>query len=411
MANEFGAAVPAEVVADSVTDSVADFVIVGGGLAGGLVALAKTEAFGGERLMLIEQEVRLGGNHIWSFHRTDLEADGWKLVAPLLEHRWPRHEVRFPGYARTIEGEYASVTSARFARVVGARLAAAGARVAVGRAVAEVEADRVRLADGTEIRARVVIDARGPARASGAGRAGFQKFVGLELELEEDGPWQAPVVMDAAEDVTQEDGFRFVYVLPFSRRHVLVEDTVYADGPGLDAAAVGARALAYAAARGARVRRILRREIGVLPLPLGGGDGADNLPASALYARGPLRIGYRGGFFHPVTGYSLPIAIRVALALAPAGTRAEAAAALGAVADELAPQQRFGQRLNRLMFEAMPPALRWTALERFYRMRPDTIARFYASRTTLWDRARLLAGRPPRGNSWRRLLALPGGAS
>jgi lycopene beta-cyclase len=124
----------------------------------------------------------------------------------------------------------------------------------------------------------------------------------------------------------------------------------------------------------------------------------------------PLRVGYGGGLFHPVTGYSLPIASRVALALAPTMTRTEAHEALATVARELAPQQSFGRLLNRLMFEAMMPARRWTALERFYRMPPATIARFYASRTTFWDRARLLVGRPPAGMFWRRLLASRRGA-
>jgi lycopene beta-cyclase len=55
------------------------------------------------------------------------------------------------------------------------------------------------------------------------------------------------------------------------------------------------------------------------------------------------------------------------------------------------------------MFEAMPPAARWTALDRFYRLPEPTIARFYASRSTLLDRARILIGRPPAGLSWKHL--------
>jgi len=74
------------------------------------------------------------------------------------------------------------------------------------------------------------------------------------------------------------------------------------------------------------------------------------------------------------------------------------------ISRRLEPQRRFGCLLNRLLFEAMPAAERWTALERFYRMPEPTIARFYASRSTLWDRARMLLGRPPRGVSWRRLV-------
>src|SRR3954470_11521619 len=92
----------------------AEFLVVGGGLAGGLVALAKAESGRGEGVTLIEQETRLGGNHTWSFHRTDLDDDGLALVGPLVSHRWPRHEVRFPGHARTIESEYATLTSESF---------------------------------------------------------------------------------------------------------------------------------------------------------------------------------------------------------------------------------------------------------------------------------------------------------
>ena len=375
-----------------------DFVIVGGGLAGCLVALAKAACGAGRTVTLIEQGARLGGNHTWSFHLTDLDEAGWGLVAPLVEHRWPRHEVRFPRGTRRLDVAYATIGSARFAEVTEARLAAAGVRLVFGACVRAITSDVVTLADGTQIRGNVVIDARGPAPSSAPSDAGYQKFVGLELMLEDDGPWDAPVIMDAGDDVSQAGagGFRFVYVLPFSRRRVLVEDTVYSDDAELDKDLFAARALTYAAAKGARVASVLRREAGVLPLPL---DGPSRTTTEVAMA-----IGYRGDFFHPVTGYSLPIAVRVARALAPVTTRAEAAAALASLRRELAPQQRFGHLLNRLMFRAMAPLSRWTALERFYRMPAATIARFYASRTTWWDRARLLFGRPPRGLSWQSFL-------
>jgi lycopene beta-cyclase len=146
------------------------------------------------------------------------------------------------------------------------------------------------------------------------------------------------------------------------------------------------------------VTGVRRRESGVLPLPFRAGA------AAATPDGGPLRIGYRGGFFHPVTGYSLPLAAHVAGALAAASSATGMARSLASLARRLAPQRRFGCLLNRLLFRGMRPAQRWTALERFYRMPEATIARFYASRTTALDRARFLLGRPPAGVSWRRLL-------
>ena len=376
------------------TERVTGHVIVGGGLAGGLIALALANAGRGGQVPLIDREARLGGNHTWSFHLTDLGGDEWALVAPLVARQWAEQEVRFPGHERILKMGYATVTGEKFAEVVTARLVAAGVRLLLDRQVASVGSSMVRFEDESLVRGRVVIDARGPDSTARA-RTGYQKFVGLELALQSDGPWTRPLLMDAT--VSQSDGYRFVYVLPFSARRVLVEDTSYSSSPWLDAFEVERRILAYATAHGATVVRVLRRETGVLPLPL---DGEVDVPRAGA----PIAVGYRGGFFHPVTGYSLPLAARVAVALARARTPEETRTAMRAVARQLEPQRRFGQLLNRLMFEAMPPALRWTALDRFYRLPEATIARFYASASTWGDRARILVGRPPAGLSWRHLL-------
>lgn len=377
-----------------------EHVIVGGGLAGGLIALALANAGRGEQVTLIEREAHLGGNHTWSFHLTDLAADEWELMAPLVSRQWAGQEVRFPGRRRIFEAGYATVTGERFAEVVTARLAEAGVRLLLDRRVTSVGSSVVCLEDESLVHGRVVIDARGPHLIGPHGgsaakiRAGYQKFFGLELALRSDGPWTLPLLIDAT--VSQCDGYRFVYVLPFSKRRVLVEDTIYSNSPLVDSVEIERRILSYVAGSGATVARILRRETGVLPLPL---DGDLELPRAGA----PIAVGYRGGFLHPVTGYSLPLAARVALAVAKARTVAETLSGVRAVSRQLEPQRRFGQLLNRLMFEAMPPASRWTALERFYRLPQATIARFYGLASTWGDRARILLGRPPAGLAWRRL--------
>ncbi len=376
-------------------DECFDCVIAGGGLAGGLVALALATRSPSVRVALVEAGERLGGNHTWSFHDTDVSAADHAWLQPLVARRWDGYAVRFPGIARELQGGYSTISSPSFDAAVRARCRQAGHALLLGQEVVEVGAEVVRTADGRTIRAPLVLDARGLMPGLGQ-PCGYQKFLGLEVELEEDAPADLvarPVLMDAT--VAQIDGFRFVYTLPFGPRCLLVEDTTYSSRPTLDLDLRRQQVFDYCAARGLRIARVVREEAGVLPLPFGGGRA----PQSS-----PFVIGYRGGWFHPLTGYSLPVAVRVASAIAGAANPAAVRGALRALWRGHARQARYCGLLARLMFTAIAPARRWELLARFYRAPSETIARFYALRMSVSDRLRLIAGWPPRALSLRAAL-------
>jgi lycopene beta-cyclase len=48
-----------------------------------------------------------------------------------------------------------------------------------------------------------------------------------------------------------------------------------------------------------------------------------------------------------------------------------------------------------MLFKAAEPAARYRILERFYRLDPSLIGRFYAGTSTMIDKARVLTGKPP----------------
>ncbi len=371
-----------------------DYVLVGGGLQNALIALSVLDRAPATRVALIEQAARLGGNHTWCFHAGDVPASIAAAIEPLVAHRWTAHEVRFPGFRRRICGGYAAITSARLDAVVTQALEAAGGRVLRGRAAREVARNRVVLDDGDSIAAQFVVDARGPGSAPPPAGAGFQIFLGHEVELERPHGLVDPIVMDA--EVEQVGGFHFMYALPLAADRLLVEDTYFTDEPRLDESALARRIDAWIGDRGLGAYRVVRAERGVLPMPWTAGP--------APRPTWPLRAGYQGGFFHPATGYSFPVAARLAAVIA-AAPATGGGAALVSLCRQLVEQQRYARALNRLAFRWFAPAERWHIFARFYRMPEATIGRFYALELTRADQARILLGSPPHGFSLRARLA------
>ena len=371
-----------------------DYLLIGGGLQNALIALAVLERDPQARVALVERGPAVGGNHLWCFHGADLNAAGRALVAPLVVRRWDGYSVHFPGFERRLASPYSAVSSERLAeRVAGVFAQCPQAALMLGRSAVRVTAAGARLDDGRELTGRIVIDARGPEAHSREHLVGYQKFLGLELELRAPCALSEPIVMDAT--VVQHDGFRFVYTLPLSPTRVLVEDTYFADGPELDAPTLRERALSYAEHLDLKVSCIYREEIGILPLP-----GA----TFPVLAGCPWLAGYAGGWFHPTTGYSFPIAARLALHVADTEPETLFGPSFTVLSREHARQQRYACLLNRLLFQAVPEHARRDVLERFYELPEASIARFYALSTTALDRARILCGRPPRGLSLQRAL-------
>lgn len=364
-----------------------DLAIVGGGLAGGLIALAVAARHPETRLLLIEGEAALGGNHVWSFFDGDVAAEDRWLVDPLVGARWAGgYDVRFPDYRRHLNAPYNSIVSSEYDSHLRTVL---GDSVLTSATAATMTSDGVTLTDGRRIDAGAAIDARGAGDLS-ALRCGWQKFVGQVIELDRPHGVDHPVIMDAT--VEQIDGYRFVYLLPVGERRIFIEDTYYSDAPTLDAAAIERRIADYAVRAGWTGARVIHGETGVLPVVYGG-DFDRFWPADDPVAR----AGARAGLFQPMTGYSLPDAVRFACALADRWPMDGATLARFSRQWAADHWRRGGyyRLLGKMLFGAAAPDRRWRIFARFYRLPEPLIGRFYAGRPTQADRLRILCGKPP----------------
>ena len=369
------------------TTRACDVAIVGGGLAGGLIALALAARRPELSVRIVEAGEVLGGNHVWSFFDDDVAATDRWIVEPLICHHWDGYDVAFPQHRRTFDHGYNAIESERLDMVVRAAL---GPGAIVTANVTAIDATGLTLEGGGRIDARAVIDARGPGDLTRLD-LGWQKFVGQLLHLDAPHGLTRPVVMDAT--VEQIDGYRFVYLLPFDATSVFVEDTYYSNSPALDVAAIKGRIADYAAARGWQATASNRIETGVLPVVIKG-DFAGYWGSTGT---GAAKAGMRAGLFHPMTGYSLPDAVRLAARIAQAGDFT--GPALSKLTHDHAAglwrRRGFYRLLGILLFRAAFPGERYRIMQRFYRLDAGLIGRFYAARSTLFDKFRILIGKPP----------------
>lgn len=368
-----------------------DFLFLGLGIANGLLASALKSSDPSLKILFLEKDRDFMGSRTWSFHGSDLDEGESELVAPFVEHSWPSYEVRFRSHSRILYSGYRTITAKSFE----SRLKAAfdAESFAFGKHVTKVQSNRVECEDGSVFEATYVVDGRGWRweKPDDDGRKmAFQKFLGLELLSAEPHGVSRPVVMEVPRE--QLGDYRFFYILPFDQRRLLIEETRYSDSPDFNQAELESGVLHYASAHELRITEVLRKESGVLPLPLKGA-----LSNFSVQGGTSILSGVRAGHFHHTTSFSVPDAARFALFLTRAYSRDpnKILSLAKQYSLERWDSQAFLRLLNRLLFIAAVPDDRHKILERFYTMPAPLIERFCGSRLTGFDKVRLMSGKPP----------------
>ncbi|UYL07855.1 lycopene beta-cyclase CrtY [Bdellovibrio sp. SKB1291214] len=355
-----------------------DCVIVGGGLSGGLL-LHGLKVFQPDlQVLLIEREPQLSSHQTWCFHTTDLPADA-QWLSTVISKKWSRQKVAFPDYERFLNQEYNAIRAHEFAAFLTNNYFES---IRFNCEVLGLDAQHVVLKDGSTVQSKMVIDARGWSQSENKNH-GYQKFVGWDVTLTKPHGLDYAFLKDVR--VPQIDGYRFFYLLPWTEKSLLVEDTYYSNFPDLDADAVGERIQDYLNEQGWTVESIERKESGCLPLPF-----FESQARRSEY----ICLGARSELFHAVTGYTFPTTIaRIDLLVK---TPLEKWTSVLAQHDQkIRSQLRFLPALNRMLFLAAAPEQRYQVLQRFYKLPADLVSRFYKGELQISDWARILVGKPP----------------
>lgn len=343
-------------------------IILGGGLWGGLLAYALKKNQPHVQFKLYESGATLGGNHTWSFHESDILPESMKWIKPLVEHSWEGHDLHFPIYSRHISSPYYSISSTKFHEVIAKEL---GEDLILNsfKDISEIENE-----------SSFIIDARNNCHFE---EAGFQNFLGLDIELENDHGINHPILMDAK--VEQKDGYRFIYYLPWNHQRLLIEDTRYSINPVNDFSSFKKDILALIAEKGWKIKSILREETGALPIPL----------SKPIFKEEGKTINL-AGIFHDTTGYSFPDAVKLVELISHSSFRfGEVKKLVRFYRDCREEDRAFFRTLNKLMFKASEDHLRYKVFEHFYRLPEPYVKKFYSGQMNVWERMRIFIGKPP----------------
>ncbi|AKK30048.1 lycopene cyclase family protein [Mycobacterium sp. EPa45] len=183
-----------------------------------------------------------------------------------------------------------------------------GVRIHTGRAVGSPEPGVVALADGTQLRASVVVDAGGRARpldpATRRGTPAEQTAYGLIVDEDKAAPFTAPgeaLFMDWRRDHGEDGWATFLYAVPLGEGRVLLEETSLARRPGLPLSTLRRRLHARLAHQGVRLPDELRSE-------------KVSFRVDHPRHRGPgvLGFGAAAPLIHPATGFSVAASLQLA---------------------------------------------------------------------------------------------------
>ncbi len=275
-----------------------DILIIGAGLSGLLTFIKLYKDHPELKLTMIDSAPGFNPHKTWSCHESDLPVDSdW--IHFYVDKYWKKSKVIFPKFEKIDNSAYLSIKSESFYEKIPSDIKK---HIFWNQKILKTIKNNVYTQD-TIYQASTIIEASGN-NIIPSGHFAYQDFVGYTIKTPLPHGINEPVIMDS--HVEQKNGFRFIYSLPWSENEVLIEDTRYHLNKTATFASIEFDLKEYLNQKFPQGYEVVKKEQGSLPLPLSLDYYLKNFPRSSN------AIGYRGGFFHGTTGFSLPFAIEIA---------------------------------------------------------------------------------------------------
>lgn len=341
-------------------------IILGGGLWGSLLAYRLRTVLPQVPFRLYERSSTLGGYESCTFHGSDIEYPAQVWLRPFLTQSWNSSKVRFPKYEKYLESSYHLISPDQLHRVVSSTLSSENLFLnnEISAALALKEAS-------------FIIDTR---NICGYKKCGFQKFLAMDIELEENHGLREPVLMDST--ISQRDKFRCIHYLPLTENRLLIKDQRYSDCEELNLFEMQQDLLKVITSHGWKVRKVIREE-----------SRSRAMPMTSPCFRQEGRVINLAGIFHDTTGCSLPAATRLIDQMVATSFRlGELKEIVSSFRKESESDRKFLRFLNRSLIDSVPEE-QHVFFQNIYQLPRPTLERFLRGKLSFWDRSRIMLNR------------------
>lgn len=382
-----------------------DIVFLGGGLWSLLLTILLAKDFPFLKILILEKSKDIGGNHIWSFfgdkryYSKELEI----ILSSCVVKSWDRVEIHFPSISKELLSPYHSISSQSLKQAIfNIKSTNDNIHIFLNQSQYKVEQNTLNFSpspidEPIKIFFTYLFDSR--PKINHTSFSGYQTFFGLEIlfsTMYDKERYKNPVLMDGSvvqgvitdekdPKIFQHNSFRFMYVLPFSENHFLIEDTQLSLSSTMNETEAEKNILDYAKKIG-KIQDIKRKEKGSLPIPL----TKENIQMTNYLNHIPIGL-MGGGYFHPSTGYSLPYVISFYRILKKNIIKKKTINT--SLFTPIKKNHFFYILINRFLLLSQKKQsinIGYKIFERFYSLPVDVVMRFYLAKTSFCDMLTIL---------------------
>ncbi|WMC18857.1 MAG: lycopene beta-cyclase CrtY [Enterobacteriaceae bacterium PSpicST2] len=358
-----------------------DIIFIGAGLSNSLIALNLFKKK--LKIIIIVSNNNLISNHTWSFFDNNIIKNKDNYINKIIYNKWDNYTIKFPNYIKNFKNNYFCIKSNNFFKYFKKIFKN---KILLNTNIIKYNKNFVQLNNGIILNCNLIIDGRGyyPKKNK---KIGLQIFLGQEWVFKKPHNLINPIIMDST--VCQKKSFHFIYIIPFSKYKLLIEDTHYINNNILKINLLRKNIFKYIKGKKWIIKKLIKEEQGIIPIKLKNNKNK--------IFKNIILNGLNGNFYHSITGYSLYLFLILSNNILKINNLnyKKILNEFNYLSKNIYKNQKQYILLNKVFFLLISLNKRYKLIQKFYNFPETLINRFYLEKINFFDKIKIILLNPP----------------